>query len=138
VAYLDVNDTVRETHGYAKQGAAYGYSRVKGLNAQLATLSTPVAAPVIAGVRLRRGNVASVHGAAKLIGAALATARRAGVTGMVTVRADSADYSRTVIASARRGGARFSVTARMDPAVSKAIAGIDPGAWVPIQYPNAI
>jgi len=138
VAYLDIDDTIRETHGYAKQGAAYGYSRVKGLNAQLATLSTPVAAPVIAGVRLRRGNVASPHGAAKLIGDALVTANRAHVTGMVTVRADSAYYGRAVIAAAGRGGARFSVTARNNPAVLKAIAGIDPGAWTPIQYPNAV
>ena len=46
--YLDVDDTIRETHGYHKQGAAYGYSKVKGLNAQLAILSTPLAAPVIA------------------------------------------------------------------------------------------
>ncbi len=40
VAYLDVDDTIRQTYGYAKQGAAYGYSRVKGLNTQLAVLST--------------------------------------------------------------------------------------------------
>lgn len=57
---------MRQTHGYAKQGATYGYSQVKGLNAQLATWSTPTAAPVIAGVRLRRGSVASAHDAAKL------------------------------------------------------------------------
>ena len=30
------------TYGYAKQGAGYGYSGVKGLNAFLATVSTPV------------------------------------------------------------------------------------------------
>ena len=41
VAYLDVDDTIRATYGYAKQGAGYGYSGVKGLNALLATLSTP-------------------------------------------------------------------------------------------------
>jgi hypothetical protein len=29
--------TVREVHGYAKQGAAFGYSKVRGLNIQLAT-----------------------------------------------------------------------------------------------------
>ena len=43
VVYVDVDDTIRETHGYRKQGAAYGYSRVKGLNAQLAIVSTPLA-----------------------------------------------------------------------------------------------
>lgn len=61
VAYLDVDDTIRATHGYAKQGTGYGYSGVRGLNAQLATLSTPTAAPVIAATRLRRGSAASAH-----------------------------------------------------------------------------
>ena len=66
VAWIDVDDTVKAMHGYHQQGVAYGYSKVKGLNAQLALLSTPLAAPVIAGVRLRKGNVASAHGAPKL------------------------------------------------------------------------
>jgi hypothetical protein len=52
VAFVDIDETVRATHGYAKQGRGYGYSGVKGLNAQLATVSTLRAAPVIAGVRL--------------------------------------------------------------------------------------
>ena len=47
-AFIDVDDTIRQVHGYAKQGAAYGYSGVKGLNPQLATISTPLPAPVIA------------------------------------------------------------------------------------------
>lgn len=72
VAYVDIDDTIRETHGYAKQGSGYGYSGVKGLNAQVATLSTLQAAPVIAGIRLRRGASASAHGAGKLIGESLA------------------------------------------------------------------
>src|SRR3982751_5512096 len=42
VSYLDLDDTMRETHGYAKQGAGYGYTKVKGLNA-LAIVSTPTA-----------------------------------------------------------------------------------------------
>ena len=43
VAYVDIDDTVRETYGYAKQGAGYGYTGVKGLNALLATVSTTAA-----------------------------------------------------------------------------------------------
>lgn len=109
--YLDIDDTVRETHGYAKQAAGYGYSGVKGLNAQLATLSTPSAAPVIAGVRLRRGNVASAHGAARLLKDAVATAKRAGAAGALTVRADSAYYNHRVIAAARAAGARAAASA---------------------------
>ena len=44
MAFVDVDDTIREVHGYQKQGAAYGYSGVKGLNAQLAVLSSPMCA----------------------------------------------------------------------------------------------
>lgn len=138
VACLDIDDTIRATYGYAKQGAGYGYSKVKGLNVQVAALSTPLAAPVITGTRLRRGNVASAHGGARLIGDSLATARRAGATGMITVRADSAYYNHAVVAAARRGGARFSITARMDKAITAAISRIPERAWVGIKYPEAI
>ena len=62
VAYLEVNDTILQTHGYAKQGTGYGYSGVRGLNAQLVTLSTLTAAPVIAATRPPRGAAASAHG----------------------------------------------------------------------------
>ncbi len=45
---VDVDDTMREVHGYAKQGGAFGYTKQRGLNIQLATIATPLAAPVIA------------------------------------------------------------------------------------------
>jgi hypothetical protein len=138
VAFLDIDDTVRQTYGYAKQGAGRGYSGVKGLNALLATVSTPLSAPVIAATRLRKGATNSVRGAAKLLAEALATAARAGATGLITVRADSAFYSYPIIATARRAGARFSVTARLTPAVTSAITTIAEDAWTPIHYPNAI
>src|SRR3954468_2220574 len=142
VSYVDVDDTIRETHGYAKQGAGYGYSGVKGLNALVATVSTPVAAPVIAATRLRKGATNSAKGAFRLIGDALATARSAGAgtapDAIITVRGDSAFYNHKVVAAARRGGARFSITARMDPAVRRAIAAIDEDAWTAIKYPHSI
>ena len=115
MAFVDVDDTIREVHGYQKQGAAYGYSGVKGLNAQLAVLSSPTCAPVIAAARLRKGNAVSGHGANRLISDAVATARAAGVTGKVMVRADSGYYRRDVIAAAVTGKAWFSVTVRMNP-----------------------
>ncbi|WP_202863559.1 IS1380 family transposase [Ornithinimicrobium avium] len=105
---------------------------------QVATLSTPTAAPVLAATRLRKGNSSSAHGAPRLIADAVATARRASATGTLTVRADSAYYNHDVVAAARRAGARFSLTARMDPAVTAAITRIDEDAWVDIRYPNAI
>ena len=53
---VDIDDTIRASYGYAKQGAGYGYSGVNGINALIATISTPTSAPVIAGTRLRRGS----------------------------------------------------------------------------------
>src|SRR5215218_2602963 len=93
VAFLDLDDTVRQTYGYAKQGTGRGYTGVNGLNALLATISTPLSAPVIAATRLRKGSTNSVRGAARLLADALATARRiTSATAMVLVRADSAYY----------------------------------------------
>jgi len=46
--FVDIDDTIKATHGYQKQGVGYGYTKVKGLNALLAIVSTPVSAPVIA------------------------------------------------------------------------------------------
>ena len=129
IAHLDVDDTIRATYGYAKQGAGYGYSGVKGLNALLAALSTPASAPVIVATRLRKGSANSARGAARLVADALRTSRACGATGLLIVRVDSAFYGREVIAATGRAGARFSVTARQDPAVRHAIASIQESAW---------
>jgi hypothetical protein len=138
MVFLDVDDTIREVHGYAKQAAAYGYTRVRGLNVQLATVSTPLAAPVIARARLRRGNTASAAGAGRLLAQALTTARAAGVSGQMLCRADSAYYGWAFVGTAIRHRAWYSVTARMTPSVTAAIAGLDEAAWTPIAYPNAV
>jgi hypothetical protein len=45
LAYVDVDNTVKATYGYAKQGSGYGYTGIKALNALLATVSTPPSAP---------------------------------------------------------------------------------------------
>ena len=137
IAYLDVDDTIRATYGYAKQGAGYGYSGVKGLNALLAALSTPASAPVIVATRLRKGSANSARGAARLVAEALRSSRACGAGGLLVVRADSAFYGRDVIAAIGRAGARFSVTARQDSAVRRAITSIADEAWTTIRYPRA-
>jgi hypothetical protein len=138
LAFVDIDDTIRQVHGYAKQGAAYGYSGIKGVNAQLATLSSPTCPPVIAAARLRKGNVASGHGAARLVADAVRTARAAGAAGPILVRADSAYYRQDLVAATVRAGAWFSVTARMTRTVRRAIAGIGEQAWTSIRYPRAV
>jgi len=138
LALIDVDDTIREVHGYAKQGAAYGYSKVRGLNAQLAVLSTPLAAPVILGARLRSGNTASATGTARLLAQGITTARTAGVRARILARADSAYYGHAFVGTALRHDVWFSVTARMTATVKTAIASIDDQAWETIEYPNAV
>lgn len=136
---IDLDDTVIEVHGYAKQGAAFGYSGIRGLNAVLATVSTEQIAPVIAAQRLRKGNVGSPRGAARLATDALALVRRSRLAGRsVLVRADSAFYSHTLVRAARTAGAAVSITMRMIPNVKRAIASIDESAWTPIKYTDAI
>jgi hypothetical protein len=112
VAYVDVDDTVKATYGYAKQGAGYGYFGVKGLNALIATVSTPLSAPVICATRLRKGSTNSARGAARLVADALVAAKAAGAggpdgKGLIVLRADSAFYNHDVIAAARRARVRF-------------------------------
>ena len=138
VTYLDIDDTIRATFGYTKQGSGYGYTGVKGLNALLAAVSTPASAPVIVATRLRRGSANSARGAARLVADAIKTTRSAGVHGLIVLRADSAYYGRDVIAAARRNRACFSVTARKDPAILRAIATIPDDAWTTIRYPHAV
>ena len=131
---LDIDDTVKPVFGAAKQGAQHGYTKVRGLNAQLATISTAQAAPVIVAARLRRGAAASAHGAVRLVRDAIVTTRRAGATGQILVRADSAYYQHAFVTAVAKAGAWFSVGARQDSAVRRAIAGIDEAAWVRIEY----
>ena len=138
MSYLDIDDTVRATFGYAKQGSGYGYSGVKGLNALLAIVSTHSSAPVIVATRLRKGSANSARGAARLVADAIKTSRAAGAVGTMVLRADSAYYGAEVVAAAWRHGACFSITARKDRAISAAIASIDEDAWTAIHYPRAV
>jgi Transposase DDE domain group 1 len=135
---LDIDDTVKPVFGATKQGAQHGYTKVKGLNAQVATISTAQAAPVIAAARLRRGAAASAHGAVRLVRDAVTTTRRAGATGQILVRADSAFFQHAFVTAVAKTGAWFSVGARQDTAVRRAIASIDEASWVRIEYSQAV
>jgi len=138
IAFLDLDDTVRQVHGYAKQAAAYGYSGVLGLNAMLAVCSTPLAAPVVVASSLRKGSTASGQGSARMLGRAVTTIRRAGVTAQVLGRADSAFYRHDLVAAMIAHQVWFSITARQTGPVLEAIGRIAEQAWMPIHYPNAV
>jgi len=138
-ALLDVDDTIIEVHGHAKQGAGFGYSGVRGLNALLATLTVAGAVPVVVAQRLRKGSTGSPRGAKRLVGDAVRTARRLlGTDQSILVRMDSAFYGRGPVHAALKGGAAVSVTVRMDKRVKAAITTIDEDAWTTIEYTDAV
>ena len=138
-AFVDVDDTVIEVHGHAKQGAGFGYTRVRGLNALLATVTTADSAPLVVAQRLRKGACASTRGAKRLVADAVKQTRRLlGPDQPVLVRMDSAYYGRDAVHAAITGGAHVSVTLRATPPVKAAIAAIDHDAWTTIKYPHAI
>ena len=145
LAFIDIDAMQKRVYGHRKQGARFGHTKiqgksllVRGLNALAATISTPIAAPVIAATRLRGGNAASARGAAGLAVQAIGTARGAGCTGTIVVRLDSAFYNAAVTGAVRRAGARFSVTVPMNASIRAAIAAIGEDAWTAIRYPHAI
>ena len=138
-ALVDVDDTIIEVHGHQKQGAGFGYSKVRGLNALLATLTVTGSAPVVIAQRLRKGSCGSPRGAKRLIGDAVKQASRLlGPGRPVLARMDSAFFGGPAVRAALAGGADVSVTVRMASTIKTAIAGIDAGAWTTIEYTDAI
>jgi hypothetical protein len=137
---VDVDDTIIEVHGHAKQGAGFGYTRVRGLNALLATVSTKSCAPVVVAQRLRKGSCGSRRGAARLVGDGLKTVTTLTSNGSrkPLLRADSAFYGRATIGAAIRAGADVSVTVRLNPKVKRTIGAIADDAWTAIEYPDAV
>jgi hypothetical protein len=145
LAFIDIDSQQKRVYGHKKQGAGFGHTKiqgksllVRGLNALVATISTPLGAPVIAATRLRGGRAASSRGAASFATEAVHTARATGCTGRLVVRMDSAFYSAAACGAVRRAGAYFSVTVSMNPHVQAAIAAIPQATWTPIQYPRAL
>jgi Transposase DDE domain group 1 len=145
MAYLDIDSLLRRVYGHQKQGARFGHAKVggydvllRGLSPLVATLCTPLAAPVVAATRLRNGGASSVKGAASLLAEALCTARAAGAAGPILVRADSQFYAGKVVSAARRAGAMVSITVGNSPARQKAIDGIPDRGWQPVRYPQAV
>jgi Transposase DDE domain group 1 len=143
--FIDIDSLLRPVYGHAKQGASYGHTKIagkqvlrKGLSPLATTISTPGAAPVISGMRLRAGKAGSGKGAGRMVAATIGTARAAGARGKILVRGDSAFGNRKVVRACRRHGAQFSLVMTRNPAIDRAIATIEETAWTPVRYPGAV
>jgi hypothetical protein len=128
---MDMDSTIVEVAGPAKQGAAFGYTKVRGYHPLLATSAET--GQVLAS-RMRGGNAGAARAAGSFLTETVSRVRNAGATGELTIRADSAFYSRTVLNTAKKLGVRFSITVRQDKKVARAIAAIPEEDWQPIPY----
>ena len=129
---IDLDSTICETYGLAKEGARHhGYTGARGYHPLLA-----VAAGTgdVLMARLREGRANTARGAAHFLRETVARVRAAGASGQLTMRADSGFYNHAVVAACRALDVRFSVTIRQQPNVRTLIEAIPEADWTPIPY----
>ena len=80
------------------------------------------------------GNAGAARGAGTFVRETVRRVRDAGTRGRLTIRADSAFYSRAFVSACRDHDTCFSVTVKLLKPIRKAIEAIDDDAWVPIGY----
>ena len=128
---MDLDSTICEVCGKAKDGAGYGYTHVLGYHPLLATRSDT---GEVLHVRLRRGGANTGRGTVRFVEELVARVRRAGAAGELIMRFDSGFWSNRTIATLERLDVGFTMGVRMVNAVVSAVSAIDAEAWTPIEY----
>ena len=132
----DLDSTICQVHGNAKQGAAYGYTKVLGYHPLLATRAD---SGEILHIRMRKGSANTGRGAPRMVDELVGRVRRAGARGRIVLRMDSGFWSQQVIQRCRRHDVRFSITVRQTAPMRAVIEAIAEDAWVEIAYsPGAV
>jgi hypothetical protein len=130
---IDLDSTVCQVHGHAKQGAAYGYTHTLGYHPLLATRAD---SGEVLHARQRTGRANTARGAARFVDELAARVRRAGASGELTMRMDSGFWSAKTIRACHRHQIRYSITVRQTTPIRAVIATIAEHAWVQIVYPD--
>jgi Transposase DDE domain group 1 len=131
---IDLDSFIGEVHGYQKQGAGFGYTGERGYHPLIATRSGTGEA---LHVRLRKGQAGSSRGALRFVQELIARVRRAGASGDILMRADSAFWNKKVMAYLREQGCRYSIGVTLQKPVLERIADIPDEAWEPVEdYPD--
>jgi hypothetical protein len=128
---IDIDSTICEVHGYAKQGAAYGYTKRRGYHPLLATRADT---GEMLHARMRKGSANTARGAQRFVRETIGRIRRAGASGPLVLRADSGFWSKAVIKACTDHHVAFSITVRKTAAITAKIDQIDEDAWVDIDY----
>ena len=119
---IDLDSTICETYGLAKEGARdHGYTGKRGYHPLLA-----VAAGTgdVLMARLREGRANTARGAAHFLRETVGRVRYAGARGQLTVRADSGFYTHALVAVCREMDVRFSITIRQHKSLRNIIEAI--------------
>ena len=128
---VDLDSTICEVHGKKKQGAAYGYTKHLGYHPLLATRAST---GEILLSRMRKGSAGSSRGINRFVNELAAVLKQAGATGPITVRADSAFWSKKLIERFNKHDMKWSITVTNHTSIHKAIAQIPDDAWTDIDY----
>jgi Transposase DDE domain group 1 len=123
---VDVDSFVGETFGRCKQGAAFGYTRVRGYHPILATRADT---GEVLHIRLRKGSANTSRGALRFVDELIARVSRAGATGPKLLRADSGFWSKKIFGRLEQAGWSYSIGVRLQPNVRAAIEQIPEHAW---------
>jgi Transposase DDE domain group 1 len=130
---IDLDSTLVEVAGHAKQGASFGYTKRRGYHPILATRSDT---GEVLHARLRKGSASSQRGAERFVRELVARVRRLGAAGPLIVRADSGFWSYKTIAALEQHGVRYSIGVTQQAHVREAIEQIPEQAWQPLaDYP---
>jgi Transposase DDE domain group 1 len=130
---VDVDSFVGEVHGYAKQGAAFGYTRQRGYHPIVASRAD---SGDVLHLRLRKGSANTLRGAQRFVDELIARVERAGASGPKLLRADSGFWSKKIFARLQGAGWDYSIGVRLQPHVRAAIEQIPEHAWRPlVDYP---
>jgi len=128
---IDLDSTVCEVHGHAKQGAGYGYTKCLDYHPLVATRA---GTGEILFSRMRKGSAGSSRGINRFIDELAGILKRAKATGAKTVRADSGFWSWELLRTLDRHRMAWSITVTNNHKVQAAIAAIADDAWVDIDY----
>ena len=131
---VDVDSFVGEVHGYAKQGASYGYDGRRGYHPLLATRADT---GEVLHIRTRKGSANTARGIVRFLDELIARVGRAGAEGEKLLRAESGFWGNKAMERLQDAGWRYSIGVRMQPHVKAAIGEIDEQDWTPlVDYPE--
>jgi hypothetical protein len=131
---IDVDSFIGEVYGRAKQGAGFGYTRVRGLHPILACRADT---GEVLQVRLGKGSANTQRGVLRFTDELIARINRTNATGVRLLRADSGFWNVKLFARLERAGWEYSIGIRMISSIQAIVAGIPESAWTRIDdYPQ--